>query len=112
MQQKHQAFAAQVEVQASSAIDQEAAKKSAVHVQSQQKALETLARESVALQVADINAKSDLMVASAQQAQLLVAQKNEQLQAELAEWCASRQPTSHYGDNGGQVDLTVQGQGE
>ena len=34
MQQKHQAFAAQVEAQASSAIEQEAAKKSAAQVQS------------------------------------------------------------------------------
>ena len=37
LQQKHQAFAAQVEAQAMSAIDQEAAKKSAAQVQSQQR---------------------------------------------------------------------------
>ena len=110
MQQKHQAFAAHVEAQASSAIDQEAAKLSAAQVQSQQQALEAIARETVALQVADIKAKSDLLVASAQQAQLFVFQKTEQLQAELAELRASKQQTSPYGDDGGEIDLTGEGQ--
>ena len=64
-----------------------------------------------ALQVAEIRAHSDHLVASAQQAQLLVSQRNEQLQAELAEWRASRQPTSPYGDNNGEIDLTREGQG-
>ena len=85
---------------------------SAAQVQSQQQALEAFAREQVALQVAEVRKHSEHLVASAQQAQLLVFQQNEHFKAQLAEWQASKQqPTSPYGDNHGEIDLTGDGQG-
>ena len=64
LKQQHQSFAVQVETEARTAIDQEAAQMSAAQVQSQQQALEALAKEQVALQVAEVRKHSEHLVAS------------------------------------------------